>query len=74
MEAERILNELTHYERLPVEAMRAAAADREVVLPHFIQALPNTPKGRIGATKLRISFSSPFTYSESGVRRRPTGR
>jgi hypothetical protein len=46
MEAERILNELTHYERLPVEAMRAAAADREVILPHFIQAFAEYTEGK----------------------------
>src|SRR5712691_1576675 len=39
MDIERILDELTHYKRLPVEAIRAADADRAAVLPAFLQVI-----------------------------------
>jgi hypothetical protein len=39
MDIERILHELTHYKRLPVEAIRAADADRASVVPAFLQAV-----------------------------------
>src|SRR5262252_6179963 len=38
MDIERILSELTHHERLPVDALRAASADRPAIVPRFIDA------------------------------------
>ena len=38
MDIERIIDELTHYEALPVEAIRAAGANREALTPRFIDA------------------------------------
>jgi hypothetical protein len=39
MDIERILHELTHYKRLPVEAIRAADADRAAAVSAFLQAI-----------------------------------
>jgi uncharacterized protein len=39
MDIERILDELTYYERLPVDAIRAADADRASAVPAFLQAI-----------------------------------
>jgi Protein of unknown function (DUF1186)/SEC-C motif len=39
MDIERILDELTYYERLPIDAIRAAAADRAAVVPAFLQVI-----------------------------------
>jgi len=38
MDIERIVHELSHYERLPVEAIRAAATDRAAMVSRFKQA------------------------------------
>ena len=39
MDAREILEQLTNYDNLPVEAIRAAEANRAVVLPAFLQAI-----------------------------------
>src|SRR2546421_1039020 len=46
MDIERILDELAHYKALPREAMRAAAANREAVVPRFIEALDDYVAGK----------------------------
>lgn len=39
MDSEAILDALTHYDRLPVDAIRAADADRTTMLPVFLEAI-----------------------------------
>lgn len=39
MDAAHILDELTHYRRLPVDAINAARADRETVVPIFLETI-----------------------------------
>jgi hypothetical protein len=45
MDTERVLSELTQYEGLPVDAIRAAAADRAAVLPRLLEAFDNYTPG-----------------------------
>jgi hypothetical protein len=49
MDVERILEELTNYEGLPVEAIRAADADRAAVVPIFLQVIENYLSGDAAA-------------------------
>ncbi len=45
MDIERIVEEMTHFEALPVEALRAAAANREALVPRFIDAFEGYAQG-----------------------------
>jgi uncharacterized protein len=46
MEIERIIDQLTHYEKLPVKAIRAAGANREALAPRFIDAFEGYTQGK----------------------------
>jgi len=48
MDIERIISELTHYERLPVDAMRAASAERAALVPRFVEAFERSSDGDRG--------------------------
>jgi hypothetical protein len=73
MDAAQVVEELSTWQRLPVEAIRAAQADRATMIPLFLRRIdeflsmegePAAPAG---------CFSS-FICSASGAKNRRTGR
>jgi hypothetical protein len=45
MDAARIVDELTHYDRLPESALRAASAHRDLLLPEFLSLIERCAAG-----------------------------
>lgn len=45
MDAARIVEELIHYERLPEDALRAASAERDLLLPEFLRLIERFAAG-----------------------------
>lgn len=73
MDIERILHELTHYKRLPVEAIRAADADRASVVPAFLQAVERyvaaSPEERAKPSPLFFIFHMLGSWREKSAYR-----
>jgi hypothetical protein len=58
MDVQAILEKLTNYEGLPVEAIRAAEADRAAVIPTFLQTIETF----ISATSAERAKPSPIFF------------
>jgi uncharacterized protein len=66
MDIEGIIHQLTHYKALPVEAIRAASANREVLVPRFIEAFEEFTKGNNRSEVANLLFLAFHLLGEWG--------